>query len=686
MSVLLVAPGTAQSLGFGRRALWRPVSELTGDPGGAGPVPGNIGGLGAWWDAGSFSNLAGSDGTALSGWGQAVGEAQDKSGNSISLLPYSALAPAGLPIATPRVNGLLGGVGRIAGGSGTLAPARDPDSGYRTPTALVSSSGGWTLYLVWSRPNWRQNSGHDSLPITLAMIGSVPLLQADSAGGDGRLIFSPSSEPIVLVSTLERRHSHAVAVRFNANNTADVWLDGVPVAQSVSFSGASGSLTLLHDGTALGSAQCWFHEAAFWPRPLTDAETVVLAQCQSRWVLGARRGVTLLVNGQSNAINYSLNDGAAAILVQGIAWHLGALAYNVVATTGGSTAYTMQSGHGLYPAVGGLYPGSFLTNPGDGSDPSTWNLGADGFATQAVIESLGTADAADICAIHWPWNETDSLRNYSEKATFKAAVQRFLSLERGMLNGTASQLPLISWNAIPYGSNAGIQMHREVMWELSQDGASNVIIGNSQTSNSNPRGSSWDPNTGLWSGGDTAHRDSADNQRFACLAAPVVSRAILQASGGDSIKSIPAGIPATGGPRIGSATLQAPNQVLITVQHDCGTDLKVQLQASTGAGFAVMDGGSVANPGAVVQATACVRISETQLLLTLAQNLANSAEACLLFYPYGPVEIGRGNAVTDNFSDVAKPQNWDISSDLGSEWELDFPLAATTEPVALNAS
>lgn len=685
MSALLVAPGVAQSLGFGQIALWRPLSELTGSLGGSGPTPSDIVGLGAWWDAGSFGSLADSGGTALSGWNQAVGQLQDKSGNNVILSPFTVLAPAGLPVATPRVNGLLGGVARIAGGSGTLAPALDPDSGFQTPSALFNVSDGWTLYFVWSRPNWRQNSRHDSSPITLMMAGNEPLLQADSAGGQNKLTFLPSLNPTVLITTLERRHSHAVAIRFDGSNTADVWLDGIPLARFVPFPSVAGGLTLLHDCTAMGSAQCWFHEAAFWSRSLSDSEMIVLGQCPSRWSLGARRGVTLLINGQSNAINYSLNDGAAVLLVQGIAWHLGALAYNVVASTGNPTAYTMQSGHGLYPAVDGLYPGSFLDDPNDGSDPSTWNLGQDGLATLAVIEGLGSVDDADICALLWPWNETDSLRDYSEKAAFKAAVQRFLLLERGMLGAPPTGMPLISWNAIPYGSNGGIQMHREVMWELSQDGVSNVVIGNPQTSDSNPRGSSRDPNTGLWSGGDTAHRDSADNQRFACLAAPIVSRAILQASGGDTIRSIPAGIPTTGGPKVESAVLRSGNQVLITVLHDCGTDLKVQLQALNGAGFAVMDGGSVANPGPIIQATSCARISATQLLVTLAQAPRNPPGFCLLFYPYGPVEIGRGNAVTDNYSEVVKPQSWDIGGDLGSDWELDFPLAATTEPVVLSA-
>jgi hypothetical protein len=46
--------------------------------------------------------------------------------------------------------------------------------------------------------------------------------------------------------------------------------------------------------------------------------------------------------------------------------------------------------------------------------------------------------------------------------------------------------------------------------------------------------------------------------------------------------------------------------------------------------------------------------------------------------------MGTGNAVYDNVASLARPAGWDIAGDLGTSWQLNFPLAATTTPIVLS--
>jgi hypothetical protein len=313
---------------------------------------------------------------------------------------------------------------------------------------------------------------------------------------------------------MARRHTHTVILANVPGSGVSAWLDGALVASAVAnpISG-TGTATLLvgHDGVGWqGGAQCWFHELACWERVLTAPEIIGLAAYTARWKPGARKGVQLLINGQSNANLAAEVDGAGIMLARGVAWWLGATAYGQVAGTQSSgSPGTLAPGIGIYdyPHVGAMqYASSFLVDPHTAEDPSTWSGGAMATRVQAFISELSVEDQADISALILLWNETDSFRPYSELAIFKAAAKRWIGLLRAMIPGAnPANLPVCWYAAIPFGNTDGVQMHREVIAQLEADATQNVVITPRMTADSNSRGATWDASTGVQSGGDNQH-------------------------------------------------------------------------------------------------------------------------------------------------------------------------------------
>lgn len=694
--MLLAAHNRALLVSTGR-ALLSSLGVSSGGGGSSGggfdgPTPAAITGLAGWWDAGTAAI-----------WNAAVTSLADRSGSGRNIIPYhyytgSSVTPAAL-MASARLNGLLGGIGAPIAASGTYSPTLDPDTGLQIPALSLSPDIAWTHMLVWSRPNRRQGTYYvNANPVALITVGGHVVLSLSSTGGT--LTLFPSGAAAVLSSSLTRRHSHAVILRNTPGAGVDVWLDGTQVARAVANSlpsGVTGPVTLLHDMTLQGAAQLWFHEMATWPRALDDADMTTLIACGGRWNLGARRGLSLLIMGQSNA-SYLVASGGAAAMARGLAWYLGAPAGNVIFQPSGTylnpARYTQVNGHPISNSTPPLFApgtaqGTFLTNLGDGSNPATWPLGPDGLAVQAYLTGSAAIptpeDLADIACLVWPWTEQDSTAPYSLKALYAGSVKRLAALTRAMLGRTAASLPLLMWNAIPYETDDGVQMVREALADIAADATQNLAIFAPQTADSLPLGATYNATTGGWTGGDPTHRDETDELAFGLRGAHIAARAALAAGFADTLTAIPAGMPRAG-PRIVQAILQSSQTVIVEIVHDQGTDILLPLHAATGAGWAVMDGGNVASPGAIVTAVAATRLDATHLALTLAANLSQPAANCLLFYPYGSTQIGRGNAVTDNLAAQAWPEDWDMAGDLGSMWSANMPLQATSYGIPLIAA
>jgi hypothetical protein len=663
----------------------------------SGPTPAAITGLSGWWDAGT-ANASNTVVTSLA----------DQSGNNQTMSAYhyytgSGTTPASL-IATPRLNALLGGLGApIAQSTNsatpTYVPMLDADTGLQLPSLSLAPDAAWTRMLVWSRPNLRQGTYYvNANPVSLICSNGSVLVSLSTTGNT--LTLFPTGAAVVLSSSMSRRHTHVIILRNTPGAGVDAWLDGAQVASAVAnplAAGVTGQVVLMHEMDLQGAAQLWFHEMATWERALDAADMATLIACGGRWVLGPRKGVSLLIMGQSNS-SYFVASGGAQLMANGLAWYLGALAGNIIFQPSGTyvspARYTQVNGHPISNSTAPLFPpgagnGTFLTNPGDGSDPSTWALGPDGLATAAYLTGTSAiptaADLTDIAAIVWPWTEQDSTAPYSQKALYTGTVQQLAALTRGMLGRTAAQLPLLMWNAIPYETDSGVQMVRESVADIAAIAGQNLAVFVAQTADSIPLSATYDATNGTWTGGDPEHRDETDEVTFGLRGAHVAARAALAANFGDTLTAIPPGMPLAG-PSIAHAYQQSGAEIVITLTQDKGTDILVPLQAANGAGWAMMDGGSVASPGPIIAATAASRVDSTHLLVTFATAPVSPPAECLIFYPYGSTQIGRGDAVTDNFSTLSWPAGWDMATDLGQTWAINFPIQATTYGVALSSS
>ena len=274
MSLILTGNGNQIAMAAPGRPMLLGASSGVVTPIVAAPLSG-VPGLAGWWDASLPTGMLSTSGTPLTAFGAPVAAVADKSDATMALNVWHAASAGNTrPIATPRLNGLLGGLGLntiippMLPPSGQQLPLMDPDQGLISAAMAMGSSTAWTLFLVWSRPNWRQSSSAASI---LLSVGGTSILAGDNNGGGGRLVLFPGTQQTVLTSTLTRRHTHAVILRNTPGTGVDVWLDSTQVATAAPnpmASALSAPLLFLHNGAAAGGAECWFHEAAVWDNAL----------------------------------------------------------------------------------------------------------------------------------------------------------------------------------------------------------------------------------------------------------------------------------------------------------------------------------------------------------------------------------------------------------------------------------
>jgi len=539
----------------------------------------------------------------------------------------------------------------------------------------VGTGGALTVFLVWTRPNQKRVSGvyvTEAVPIINVNGGATLSLTGNGNGSDTLLLNN------VPVGTLALRHTHSVRLVYSGT-TLDLWLDGVKIVTGAATTqlGATANISFLN------AAHCIFHEAAAWSKVLTTPEHTDLTGYSNRWPLGARRAINFVLLGQSNA-GYQFAATGLPAFARRVAYLTGCASANLLGksgTYGQLESDTIFSGQGLYNTGTNL----FLTD--NGGDPSTWPLAANGNAFMTALNTMTADELANFRGVIWLWSESDSVMlTPSMKTKYVGAVKRAIALIRSHVTKTAAQLPVVVIDALPFTTDEGCQTHRQAMADLCADATVNVHMGMSLSGDATGEGTTWDATTGIESGtGNGGHRDMEGHLMYARRLAIPAARAALAANAAsntpDKLTAIDPSIPVKGGPKVTAALKESATSVLVTVTHDGGNDLVVPLRAAVGAGWTLN--------GLIIKATACVRVSATQLRLTFPDVPTGAT----LYYAYGSnltpttnfTVIGRGNAVTDNFSTVTLTAGWRIGTDLGDivSEQPNNPLHATPYGVVL---
>ncbi|MBV1795678.1 hypothetical protein [Siccirubricoccus sp. G192] len=388
---------------------------------------------------------------------------------------------------------------------------------------------------------------------------------------------------------------------------------------------------------------------------------------QAGWPPSGKAG--LLITGQSNA-GLFLHDGGIWIMNQGLAALLGiGRAYYDPRLDGlrRLDGYALREGAHRNPDMATTYGGRPLWAPGDdgaflvhqpGMDPSLWQQGFAGRSLDRFLRELLTArDRAECLGILWIHTEADSRgKRMGDVATHAAAIRRHIGLIRAAFGRPATgpgELPAYGWSPIPYGDSAeGHRAVRAALAEVVADPSQNFRLAIPQTGDSEPR-----------DGQDWSHRDAPDLRLFARRAAYAIAWH-QRVRCGPGLADLPGP-----GPRISLARAESPATTMLTVDHDQGRRLKASRAARDGRGWSVLDQGAS-------RAVTAMELMGTDRILLRHEPCLGGAQRRAIGYCLHGEQVGRGNAVTDDWSAYAS-----LPPGLGADWRFDFPLQATLLPI-----
>jgi len=624
-----------------------------------------------WWDAGSAPDLLDSTGAAT-GTGVVATVRNKSAGAALALEPYDAggIVNGGSTTGyrfVPRLVGTESGIrNRMNDNAGENAPVPGFTSVVNLRNVTLGSAVAGTWYQVWSKVN-REQTGQFGASTSSPVLkhGTVVLVQASNVGdGTDRLTLFPGTASSRDLGAIPTRYTQSLTLVMTATGLVDVWLKDIRVA-----TGIANPLPATVTATLAMAEACDLHECWLADHALSTAELATLltgaTSCSKRWARGERILPLLAIIGQSNAGKMGI-AGGYNMLGEACRWALGSLGVDITSGVDRNPQRptTVYGGTPLIQRPGQTGTASYIDRFGGTTDPATWPYATPGTSFISFFTGLSATDKGRLAGLLWTYAENDADHGYADKANYQASRQRIIA---GMRTACGiPTLPVYSFNTWSFGgttvlgsgSDDGGQALREVFDAAIATPAQyeTRILHNLADADYS-------------TGGDTAHMSDATYQRFGARAGLVLASLLGRDGSAAPMASLP-----TTGPRITSATLQTPTTILVTIQHDQGTDIRVG--APSDVGWTVFEGWTsptAVGTNRVVQS--CARVDATHLLLTLTTAVVGAASTVRLWPAYGQRRTLPGGSPLDNFSQTVT--GLALTAQLGSAYTQDYPIAIT---------